>query len=313
MRIQVILSALAAGAIVQAAPLDPAQLSDRTTWMLHLDVQALVKTQLGARLANQVFDTVAGPAKAELKRYLDLDFDWRRIRSLTAYGVRFLEPGAPGGVLLVDTDLEVREALERAIAQPSAASGRGGGAIRLVPSETGRLYVIQERLFAAVAPGMPLVLSPSKECVELASSVLAGQATAMESSAGISGMALASKGCFLVGAAKGFNESAPLPPRAQVLRQAEAAQILAKEEDGRLSVQVALRTRTEEISRQIRQILQGLMALALLGDIEDPALRDLARSVDVSASDRVVTVRMSLPVKSVIENLEQKRKDALGP
>src|SRR5262245_38275713 len=93
-----------------AGSLPRAQVAAEAKWLIHLDVDALLETQLGKFIGREWLDPKATKLTADLKQQFDIELDWHQIHSLTAYGVDFKDPKA-NGVLLVRSDLDLAGAL----------------------------------------------------------------------------------------------------------------------------------------------------------------------------------------------------------
>ena len=71
-----------------AGPLKPSQVSDDAKWVIHLDVEKLLTTELGSQLGRQILDKQMAKPTRDLDQW-GINFDWRDIRSLTVYGTDF--------------------------------------------------------------------------------------------------------------------------------------------------------------------------------------------------------------------------------
>lgn len=68
---------------------------------------------------------------------------------------------------------------------------------------------------------------------------------------------------------------------------------------------LALKAKTPEVVTQMQQVIQGLIAMASLGQPEDKDLAKLVQGIKVGATEKVVSVRVEYPVEKVIEKLNE--------
>jgi hypothetical protein len=277
-----------------------------------LDIETLRNARLGQFLASQVETKLAKPT-ADLKQLLDFDFDWRRITSATAYGTDF-QPQPGKGVLLVYTDLDARKALETAIDRLQAGNATSGGIRRLEPDPL-PMYLLNNDLYVAVQPGKPLMLSKFHQEILKAREVLSGQSPSLQGATTFTDLPQEPGTFFFLAAAQGISERMHIPPKAQVLKMADSLRLVLGEAADKLCLDAVLKTKTPESCQQVQQVLQGLVALALLSQTQNPDLLELAQSAKVSASGQTVNLRLQFSVARAIERIkeqEQKKHSSSG-
>ena len=152
-----------------------------------------------------------------------------------------------------------------------------------------------------------MVLSKSREAVEKAEAVLNGKSANLSTGKAFSGFPETPKAFFFLAIAEGFNEDAPLPPQAKVLKMTEGARLILGENAGSLFLNLALKAKSSEVMTQMQQVIQGTVALASLSQPENPDLMQLAQSVKVSGDDKMVTVGVEFPVEKAIRLLGEKK------
>lgn len=278
-----------------AGPLPRNQVSRDAKWLIHLDVQNLAKTQLGQALGQELDAKLVKP-RADLKQSLGIDFNWHNIHSLTAYGTTF----APNeqAVLLITTTMDVKATLDTAMAKLTAK-----GPLRRLESDPSPLYCLNHQIYIAVPPGQPVILGKSEAEVKQARAVLLGHAPNLAGSHTFTGYPAVPRSFFFLGVAEGFNQSAALPPQARVLKMADGLRLVAGESGDQVRVFLNLKAKTAQICQQIQQVAQGMVALFLLGQKENPALRELAQNTHVTASDRLVNLELDLPVAQILKHI----------
>lgn len=298
-----VLAATFAAAPAQADPLNRKHVAAEARWVLHLDAQAFVRTKAGAYFVDEVLEPKSAQLKAEIKRQVDFDLDWRKIRSITLYGSTFQHRGNPDptGVAVVRTDLPLQAALERALS--------GNTSIRVQRSKTegGPVYTVNEDGYVAFAPGNVVLLGKGREVVERARAVVAGKSPNLQTASVLTGYPEASGASFFVGLAEGFADKADLPSNASVLKNAQGACLRVGEDGDRVKLHLSVRTPTPEVAQQVQQVAQGLLALVNLNANQKPELQALAQSCTVQTSGAMVHASASVPTAEVISKLAEKK------
>src|SRR6185436_6975162 len=101
---------------------------------------------------------------------------------------------------------------------------------------------------------------------------------------------------------------AGLPPQARVLQKSTGGQIVVGEKADRFFLILTLNTKDSEATGQIQQVLQGLVALAVLNEDKNKDLARFAQAVKVSTNDTLVTVALDLPISNVLAQVEAELK-----
>lgn len=282
-----------------AGPLQRQHVAAEAKWLVHLDLERLVQTQLGQWLAEAVLDPGLARPLRELKQNLGIDFDWRDLAGITAYGTAFKPWGQPNGVLLLD-GYDFGAALDQAITRLEQAVGVGVLPLEKSQQDGAALYSLQDRLFGMMLPGRLFLLSQSKEELAKARDVIAGSAPCLPQRKVPAGAETA----FLLGRLERLEE-APLPPQLQALKAVESAHLTVAQQADNVVLRLGLAARDAETAAQMQQALQGVLALVLLNQPQNTNAQKLAQATKVSVADRLVNVRLELPTAQVIELLKQ--------
>lgn len=281
-----------------AGPLQLERIAAEARWVMHADLDALVATSVGDTLAREALDPGFARAAAEAKERLGVDFDWRRVHSITMYGSRYTGPERLRGVMLIDTGLDVRGALEAALDRQAASGLSSTPRLQRFEDAPLPLYSIREELYIAVPDGAPVVIGKDRQNVMRATEVLAGTAASLASNPE-SGTFAAPRSSFLFLAARGFSDTAAIPPKARLLRMADALEFTAGELAGRVDARLSMTARTEDAAGQMRQVVQGLTALGALSQPDNPDLQALLAGLRVEQSGATVTLQLSLPAADI--------------
>lgn len=289
-----------------AGPLDPQRVAGDAKWVIHLDVDRMLKTRLGNHLSQQVFDAWFGHGSRALKNELGVDLDWRRIQGLTLYGADYRANRNAFGVLLIDTALDLQPALDAILRkQTELGYGEDGPLIPLVKGDQS-LYSLNREAYLAVTPGHAVVLGQSRDQVEAARSVLLGQRQNLRNAPNPLETPAAGNSFFTVAAGKGFARETPLPPQARLLQMTEGLQATVAESGNQIQIRLTLLTRDADSSRQVVQVIQGLLALVAIGPMSSNAeLVELTRSLSAVADGPKANVTLQLPLETIQRQLKQ--------
>ena len=300
------LSLLAVFGVI-ADPLKKEQIPAGVKWLLHLDVENGLQSQIGGFLGDELGKRLVSPL-AELKTAYDIQLDWRQFQSFTAFGFDFDQRADVSGVMMVRSRQDMPAMLDRLLAKFEESGGKGRGVLTKTKEDGTALYVLRKEVFGATGKGGVLVLSKSKAKLKEALDVLDGKGSNMAASTTFSAFPQAPASFFFLALADGFNSVQGLPPQARILKSSTGGQLVVGEKTGRVFLQLALSARDGEAAAQIQQVFQGLLALATLNQDNNKELARLAQSVKVSTNDTVVNVNIELPVTNVIAQVEGELK-----
>jgi hypothetical protein len=286
-----------------AGPLPIAQVDANAQWLLHLDLDAFRASQVGAKIARDRIEEPMARAAAEIKQKLGVDFDWKRIHGVTAYGLAAARPGQDRGVLLLDTDLDVRAGLDAAIAkQPEGNLGR----LRLIEAGDHPVYWVKDESYIALIASGPVIAGKFEDDVRRARDVVLGSVPNLAARDPFGGYPAPGPGLVFYGATQGLAEGMPVPPKAEILKQADGLRLLVSETGGNLSLSLAMKTKTPEVAQQVRQVVQGLLALAALGQAGNPEVLEILAGLRVEGSERLVAVELAYPVTKALQKMDEK-------
>lgn len=305
-----LLLGLSLGAAALAGPLQPAHIAADARWLIHLDLEALQPTTVGQTLAREAIEPKMSEAAAALKLHLGFDFDWRRIRSLTLYGWEYGGPERLRGVMLMDTDLDLVTAFDRALQKQAEWGHAQDGDLQLIEGGPQPLYCIKEDLYVALQPGAPAILGKARRTTLRARQVLIGGAPNLNTAPGLANLANAGRGEFLLVAAEGFGAAAPDTPQARVLKMADTLRFSLAETAGQLQAALNLGTRSAETAQQMLQVIQGMTALVALSQTDNADLQKLVNGLRASVNDRQLQLWLTLPAADVAAKIaeDQRRK-----
>jgi len=300
-----LLSLAAAAAL--AGPLRKGQVPADAKWLVHLDIDNFLASQLGGIVSRDLIDKHVARQASELKTKFGIDLDWRKIHGLTAYGVDYKARADSGGVLILHSDLDIINSLDVVIGILAATAGENNP-LKKLPGEAFPTYALKDKVFGAPLPGNLFVLSRSRQDLDKACRVIAGKAPNLVSTKALKVFPGASEGFFLLGIAEAFSE-APWPPQAKILKNADGGQFVAGEKAGKFYFKLALSANDADAAAQIQQVLQGLLALAALTQDKNKDLQLLTQGTKIGSNDKTVTMEFELPVSAVMDRVGELSKE----
>ncbi len=295
---------LGAALVARAEGLKKEHVAADAKWLVHLDMDALRKTEIGDFLLNRFVLPKVNEASGELK--INASNILQRVTSLTAYGADFTKGVNASGVLLISSDDETQKALEGVLVAQILADTNGP--VKKLEADQA-MYSLANQVFLSPLKGGTVVISKSQAEVEVARDLLSGKSPSLASTKTFSEFPSLSNSFVFLGIADTLNVPNPFQAKAKVLQMADGGQIALGERDQDMFLQLALRGKTAEVTRQIQQVFEGMLALVTLGQPEIPELMDLAKSTKVSSVDQVVSIQVQYPAAKVIA----KMNDLMAP
>jgi hypothetical protein len=293
---------LLAGAPAMGAPIPKTLIAADAKWILHLDADQFRAGKVGTYFLEQLLEPKSAKAKADLKRELNFDLDWRRVHGITAYGSGYKPDNDTSGLLLIRTDLDVKSALEAAITRQAPELR-----VEKITDAAVPLYRLNDQAYVACESGGVLLVSKYRAAIDKGHAVIAGKSANLASATALSGYPDAMSGFFFLALAEGFGQNAQVPPNAAILKQAVGARVVLAEREERLRLILDIKAASADVASQIQQVAQGLLALATLNAEQNPDLKKLTQSAAVSTADTLVTLKLEVPVADVIEKMAEKK------
>jgi hypothetical protein len=291
---------------IHADPLSKKAVSADAKWLVHLDLDNLRKAKIGEFLTKEVLEKLVEAKLSALKAQakLDVDVDLKKIASITAYGTDLQKNPDANAVLLIRTGHNIEKVIDGVIqALAGQIPDESKRPIKKLQQEPVVMYSVGGELFAAIQGNDLLILSKSRSQIDKARTVLAGATANIATSSAFSGYPALENSFFFLGIAEAFNENSGIPAQAKVLQMADGGRVVLGEKADRLFLNLALRAKTPELTSQIQQILQGLVALASLSQSENQDLQQLTQSMKVASDKNLVTVNVEFPLDRALKHL----------
>jgi hypothetical protein len=227
----------------------------------------------------------------------------QQVHSVTAYGTDFKKGPDANGVLLVNCDTDTQKALEGLLVANLLANTNGP--VKKLPGDEQTVYTFANQVFISPVKGGPIIISKSEELIDATRERLAGKGPSLSSSSTFGELPLVGNSFIVLGAAEVLNDFHGIPAQAKVLQMADGGRVALGERAEQVYLDLTLRGKTAEVTHQIQQVIEGMVALVNLGQPDLPDVLDLAKSVKVSSQDRLVTVSMEYPATKVIARLNE--------
>jgi len=168
---------------------------------------------------------------------------------------------------------------------------------------------VNKELFVSAQPKQPVIISKSQAEVERARTVLAGQAPNGTAPQSLIELPNQPQSFFFLALARGFNDEAPIPPQAKVLKMADTLRLALGENGGQVLLNIALKAKNAEVCQQIQQVLQGIVAVVALGQVENKDLQQLVQSIQVTTNNLTVNVDLKYPVAKVLDKIQERHDE----
>lgn len=289
----------------QAGALQSKQVPAEAQWFLHLDFDGFKATKLG-KLA---LDPTASYAKQLDAMAALLQFDLRKdLNSVTFYG-QVNPTGEPErAVALVRGQFKPDHLLNLLKLNPTFKSEKAGTHELL--AWTDKKEGVAKENFASIASDKLLVWGSQRPLLLQALKVIGGQGETLNPNR-LENLKM-DKGAFFIAVVVSL-EGLPIPPQAKFLEQVKSLGLTFREEGANLEASVRLQAANATASMQLRDILQGLIAigqLAVAGNADPKVvpLAELLKQVTLEQSENLVQVRLTVPLDQVL----QKARAQLG-
>jgi len=303
------LTGLALASPALAEPLDRARIPAAARWLVHVDLEAAVRSQLFQRmLQNHEIRAELDEGLAEMRAKIGID-PLEDIHSITLFGI---SPDPENAVAIISASSSIDTALAM-LPQMSDEIDVHLGTIdgREVYSigdphgdETWFVHVIRHD-----GAQRTLVATHRREDLGAAIDVIGGRSASLASARQPAIAARPGPGSILFAAtADGLGGLAGLKPASQVARLAQSVVFDLGEHNRAIFARLGLRAATFEDATNMTQILQGAMALVNLATAQEQELapfRDVLSSLRFETIDTTVRVDFSYDVDALLAILAE--------
>jgi|GEM_PF-1992287 len=289
----------ALGGGLWAAPVDFAQVGADAGWLVHLDVDVLRNGSLIEKAFHRLM-----AERPHMEKQLDalselLDLDLRRdVYGITAYGKRFAEHE---GVLLVHARFKPEALKAKAHWLPEHQTvGHGRFEIHTWLDAKGKPD--QRRVGAAFFRDDLIVFSPRIEDLKSALDVLRGVAPGLPKNSPLAGPV--PEGAALVARAIRLS-SAPVPFKSPLVTQSEAFSLVVGQSGDQVFAEARLQMKSPEAACLVKEIVEGICAMAVLQWSDDPSLAGLLRRFEVRQHQTTAIAAIRAPAEEVWREVDR--------
>jgi hypothetical protein len=287
--------------VVYGDALNKKHVAPDAKWLLHLDCENLRGTKVGEFLMDKFVTKAVADATSEM------DFDasnvLQRVTSITAYGTDFKKGPEVNAVLLVHADAEIQKAVVGMLEAQLLANA--DGPVEKDEADGAKVYTFGKEVLISPEKGGTFILSKSRSQIDKARELLAEKRTSLATSKAFSEFPAIANSFFFLGVAEAPTEPDTFPAQAKVLQMADGGRVALGEKADQLFLNLALRGKTAEVTKQIQQVLEGMVALVTLGQPDNAELMELAKSTKVSATDQMVMVNLEYPTAKALSRLDE--------
>ena len=285
-----------------AGPLVQERVARDSKWVLHLDGESFLKTQVGQYVADNMIEKEFGSFNLELKKNFGTEIAWRNAKSITAYGFEFKPNGQPNGVVIVEGEIGLTETLEKVWKKQQDQSIATTADLEVVDEGGNRTYIWKRDQYGTVVGKNLFALARTKEELARAKAVFTGKEPSLAKPATLKDASV--QPVLEVLTPQGL-DGAMLSGPAALLKRCNDGHLILGEKRDDVCLNVQLSASNTNVANQIRQVVQGIISLGVLGGDGDPNLQKLATSASVGGNENNISLKLQLPSKDVIKQLSE--------
>jgi len=282
------------------------QVSADAKWLLQLEAAQFRASKVGGFIVTEMLEKGLSKPVEQLNSKLKLDLNVEKIlngiNSVTIYGTDYQSP-EEHSVLLIRASPDLEKIAVGFLAGMALAGTNAPIPVTQTQDGGVSFYAIGDAAYCAVLPGKVIALGRSHEVTENAAKVLTGKAPSLATGTAFTEFGETKDAFFFLAVAEGFNLGNNLPPQAKLLQAADGGRIVLGEEADQVFLRLALRGKSPDVTTQMEQVVQGLVAIGALSQPQDPDLAHLLHSIQVSTKDNIVNVGVDFPVDRAIGHL----------
>lgn len=300
----IVLFALIFAVSALAGPFQQKYVSSDANWIIHADVEKFSKTQIGGFVLNEFRSEEANKKFAAFQ--VIFNFDPRKdLKSLTLYGPNN-NPKQAVALIRGTFDADRLTTLLRANDTYSEIRYHNHIVHSWIDKENhkGKVKSRKEPSFGCFHPNGIVVLGTDLEPVKKALDVMDGKKPSLKTTYSFHGLSLPGQPSFLAAVAN-LSEMGELGPKATVLKQAKSINLALEETGGNLRGHLILSTRTAVTATRVQAVVEGMIAIALLVQEENPELARLAQELSVSVDNKTVRVSLDSPASDILAVLQK--------
>lgn len=279
--------------IAQAEPLNLKQIPDDAKWLAHFNVDAMRDSTVVQAFYHQCVERVKDAQEHFGKARERIGMDPRSdLHGITLYGSKICKGE---GILIVHATVDKELLLKKAEKAPChEVTDYKDFKIHTWMHRKGKL---EHKVAGAFFKDDVLVFGPNVEKVQKALDVLKGDASNLEGKDSPLAQAVPA-GTLFVARATAL-ASAEAPCKSPLVKQSKWFSLLKGEREGQWFAEGALLTDSPEVAGQVKQVIEGIRAMALLQHGTDEETQSLINQLKVNVQDSKVAIEFRASVDAV--------------
>jgi hypothetical protein len=280
--------------VAQAASLDLRDVSADAKWLAHVNVDVMRDSVVVRNAYCAVLEKCPAAENHFVKARDEWGMDPRTdLHGMTFYGSQI---GKHEGILILKADVDQKKLEEKAEKAPEhKASKHGDVTLHSWIDRHDKRH--EHRVWGAFFKSDVLVFAASEDELKKALDVLAGKAPSLEGKdSPLAGKA--PEGATVVARLTGLAE-ADLPVKSPLVKQTERICLAMGENQGESFFDGRMVAKTKEVAEQVKAVVEGGRAMALLQHGSDAAATKLISAMKVEVNDATVTVTFRAPAEEV--------------
>jgi hypothetical protein len=279
-----------------AGPFKANEVSADAKWVMHVDVEGIVSSQMGKLLLGLIEDEADTEELDEVGDMLGMDFR-HDIYSASLYGTTYEEEV----IVLLKGRFDKEKILALMDKECDYTQEEHGDHV-VYAWKDGR-----DPFKCCFYKKKMIVVCNSADQMTVALDVLDGKTDSLADGGELDLNDLP-RGALFAGAARGFAKLAGAHgPEAEVIKKAEKVLICAGEMEGNFFVDATLYTRDRETAQQIHDVFRGLLSLgAMLGTQEEELaqLNKILKNAKLDRDGRKIRFRHSQSIEELVELIQ---------
>lgn len=288
-----------------AGQFQPAQVPANAKWVVHVDVEGFLASQVGKAVMAAIPAETIKAAVAECQEKAGFD-PTKDVKSVTVFGTEFNESGAAGV-------LEVKIDKAKAIAAASAKNDHKEAAYgeltiheftkKGAPAEGEK----KESLFLVFAPNDRIVMAPTADAVKAATDVLLAKRDSLTKGGELAELAKPAAGSLFLVAAKDIALPDGVVPgdQAAVVKKLKTARMEVCEADKKFTCKSVGTATDADSAKEMREKMSGLLAMvgmmtAAGDDPKTAAIAEVIKGITVGGEGTAITITAAWDVEKVL-------------
>ncbi|MEN6496469.1 MAG: hypothetical protein ABFD16_19460 [Thermoguttaceae bacterium] len=285
-------------AVAQAGPLNFKQIPDDAKWLAHVDVDAMRESVVVRRFYEDCIMKHGQDKHFEAVQH-QFGFDPRTdLHGITFYGPKVCKDE---GVLILHADVDKEGLLQKAERAPEHAVADHGS--YKIHSWMHRKGKHEHKVAGTFFSNNVLVFGNNVDVVKKALDVLDGKAPSLDGKKDSPLAQALPAGTMFVARAVGLSEADSVC-KSPLVKKSQWLSLVKGEHSGEVFTDGTLVTDSKEIAEQVKQVVEGLRAMALLQH-SDKDLQGLINELKVSVDGKTVKIAFHASADSVASKVEK--------